>query len=47
MKQNYIDWVDWEKIDHEEYRTKISACTKKLDGRQEKLFFEILIFTSY
>lgn len=41
MKQNYIDWVDWEKIDHEEYRTKISTCTKKLDGRQEKLFFEI------
>lgn len=39
MEQNYIDW---EKINQKEYKEKISACTKKLEGRQEqKLFLEI------
>lgn len=41
MEQNYVDWVDWEKIGQEEYKTKISTCTKKLDSQQEKLFLKI------
>lgn len=41
MEQDYIDWVDWEKIGQEEYKTKISTCTKRLDSQQEKLFLEI------
>ncbi len=41
MEQDYIDWVDWEKIGQEEYKTKISTCTKRLDSQQEKLFLKI------
>ena len=41
MEQNYVDWIDWEKIGQEEYRTKISACTKILNSQQEKLFLKI------
>lgn len=41
MKQNYIDWVDWEKINQEKYKPKVSAYVKKLDDQQKKLFFEI------
>lgn len=41
MEQNYVDWVDWEKIGQEEYKTKISTCTKRLDSQQEKLFLKI------
>lgn len=41
MEQNYVDWVDWEQIGQEEYKTKISACTKILNSQQEKLFLKI------
>ena len=41
MEQNYVDWVDWEQIGQEEYKTKISTCTKILNSQQEKLFLEI------
>ena len=29
MEQDYIDWVDWEKIGQEEYKTKISTFQNK------------------
>lgn len=41
MEQNYTDWVDWEKIDQEEYGTKILAHIKKLDDQRKKLFIKI------